>query len=187
VPQQDGLPPEEASPDPNLRVRAGCQDCHAELEPAAAHWARWRTGGTYGWLSPESVSFEEPRADCICGAEGLPACSAFCSTNFVTAANSGDEEFGAFQGMPQAATWLERDDHANVAAGPVGLIDTDEERDQIAQCAVRNLGEHLLGREVTADDLPWLQGHVEAFEESGYDYSAMVRRMVVDERYRTIR
>jgi len=187
VPQQDGLPPEEASPSPNLRERNGCADCHQELEPAAAHWARWRTGGTYGWLSPEAMSFDTPRADCVCGGEGLPACSAFCSTYFVTAANSGDEEFGAYQGLPRAAAWLERNDHAGVEAGPVGLIDTDVERDQIAQCAVKSFGEHLLGRELEADDLSWLQGHVEAFEESGYDYSAMVRRLVLDEKYRTIR
>lgn len=186
VPQQDGLPPEEASPSPNLRERAGCADCHQELEPAAAHWARWRTGGTYGYFAPELVDFAEPRTDCICG-PGLPNCSAFCSTYYVTAGNSGDEEFALYQGLPKAAAWLVEDDHDNVEKGPLGLTDTDTERDQIAQCAVRNLGEHLLGRELAADDLGWLAGHVEAFEAGGYDYTAMVRRMVADARYRTIR
>jgi hypothetical protein len=187
VPQEAGLPPEEEDPSPNLRERAGCQDCHQELEPAAAHWARWRTGGTYGFFRPEELDFVEPRPDCICGGEGLPACSAFCSTYFVTAKNSSDEEFGLYQGLPQAASWLAEADTTNVENGPIGLIDTDAERDQIVQCAVRNLGEHLLGRELGADDLPWLQGHVEAFEEGGYDYTALVRRLVTDERYRTIR
>lgn len=186
VPQQDGLPPEEASPSPNLRERTGCADCHQELEPAAAHWARWRTGGTHGYFAPEVVDFLEPRQDCICG-EGLQNCSAFCSTYYVTANNSSDEEFGLYQGLPKAAAWLAEQDLFNVEKGPLGLIDTDSERDQIAQCAVKNLGEHLLGRELAADDLPWLQGHFEAFEESGYDYTAMVRRLVTDERYRTIR
>lgn len=186
VPQQDGLPPEEASPSPNLRERTGCADCHQELEPAAAHWARWRTGGTYGWLSPEAVDFATPRPDCICG-EGMQNCSAFCSAYFVTANNSGDEEFGLYQGLPKAAAWLEEPDLQNVESGPLGLIDTDTERDQIAACAVRNLGEHLLGRELRADDLPWLQGHVDAFAAGGYDYTALVRRLVTDERYRTIR
>lgn len=186
VPQQDGLPPEEADPSPNLRERAGCSDCHQQLEPAAAHWARWRTGGTYGLFTPEEVDFMEPRQDCICG-DGLPNCSAFCSTYYVTANNSSDEEFGLYAGLPQAASWLSEQDITNVEKGPVGLIDTDVERDQIAQCAVRNLGEHLLGRELEADDLPWLQEHVDAFEGSGYDYTALVRRLVADERYRTIR
>lgn len=186
VPQQDGLPPEEATPSPNLRERSGCADCHQELEPAAAHWARWRTGGTYGYFAPEVVDFLVPRQDCICG-EGLPNCSAFCSTYYVTANNSGDEEFGLYQGLPKAAAWLAEQDLPSVEKGPLGLIDSDAERDRIAQCAVKNLGEHLLGRELGADDLAWLQGHVDAFEESGYDYSAMVRRLVTDERYRMIR
>ncbi|MCX4239201.1 hypothetical protein [Paraliomyxa miuraensis] len=186
MPSEEGLPPEEQEPSPNLRERNGCNDCHQELEPAAAHWARWRTGGTYGWFSPQAVSFHEPRPDCICG-EGIANCSAFCSTYFVTADNSSDEEFGAYRGLPQAASWLVRTDHANVEAGPVGLIDTDAERDQIAHCAAKNLGEHLLGRELQANDLSWLQAHAQAFEDSGYDYTAMVRRMITDERYRTVR
>lgn len=186
VPSEDGLPPEEAEPDPNLRARAGCSDCHEVLEPAASHWARWRTGGTYGYFHEELVSFDEPREDCICG-EGLGNCSNFCSTYFVTADNSGDEEFGLYQGLPQAASWLEPADQANVAVGPAGLVDTDQERAQVAQCAVRNMAQHLLGRELTADDLPWVEEHSNAFTESGYDFTAMMRRMIVDERYRTIR
>ncbi len=186
VPQQEGLPPEEANPSPNLRERAGCNDCHQTLEPAAAHWARWRTGGTHGLFRPEEVDFFEPRNDCICGT-GLANCSAFCSTYYVTADNSGDEEFGLYKGLPKAATWLSEQDIINAERGPVGLIDSAEERDQIAQCAVRNLGEHLLGRELAADDLPWLRDHVDAFAGSGYDYTELVRRLVADERYRTIR
>lgn len=186
VPQQSGLPPEEEAPSPNLRDRAGCRDCHERLEPLAAHWGRWRTGGTYGYFSPEAVSFEQPREDCICG-EGLGNCSAFCSTYFVTADNASDEEFGLYQGLPQAGSWLEGDDPTNVDDGPIGLIDTVDERDRIAQCAVRNLSEHLLGRELGADDLEWMQGHARAFEESGYVYTDLVRRLVNDERYRTIR
>lgn len=52
---------------------------------------------------------------------------------------------------------------------------------------MRNLSEHLLGRELGADDLEWMQGHARAFEESGYVYTDLVRRLVNDERYRTIR
>ncbi len=187
VPKEDGLPPEEAEPDPNLRDRAGCNDCHERLEPLAAHWGRWRTGGTYGYFSPEAVSFEEPREDCVCGDALGTNCSAFCSTYFVTADNSSDEEFGLYQGLPQAGSWLEGEDPMNVDQGPVGLIDTADERDRIAQCAVRNLSEHLLGRELTGDDLEWLQGHAQAFEDDGYDYTGLVRRLVSDDRYRTIR
>ncbi|MCA9708119.1 MAG: hypothetical protein KDK70_19865, partial [Myxococcales bacterium] len=150
VPAADGLPPEEAAPSPNLRERAGCSDCHERLEPMAALWGRWRTGGTYGFFTPEDVSFEQPREECVCG-EGLDAtCSSFCSTYFVTADNASDEEFGQYQGLPQAASWLSDHERAALEQGPVALIDTADERDRIAQCAVRNLGEHLLGRELTA-------------------------------------
>ncbi|MCH9680293.1 MAG: hypothetical protein K0V04_02575 [Deltaproteobacteria bacterium] len=188
VPSEDGLPPEGDNPSPNLRERAGCADCHQSLEPAAAHWARWRTGGTYGFFSPEEFSFEEPRTDCVCGpSEGLNNCSAYCSTYFVTADNSSDEEFGLYAGLPQSGSWLEGQDPQNVEAGPAALVDSPEERAQVAQCAVRNLSEHLLGRELGTDDFVWLDGHSQAFADSGYDYAALVRRLVTDERYRTIR
>ncbi|MCB9714884.1 MAG: DUF1585 domain-containing protein [Myxococcales bacterium] len=187
VPSADGLPPEEAEPDPNLRERTGCSDCHQVLEPAAAHWARWRTGGTYGFFAAEDMSFQRSRPDCECGDALGVTCSAFCSTYFVTADNAGDEEFGRYHGMPQAASWLEPTDLANVEVGPAGLVDTVQERDQVAQCAVRNLAQHLLGRELEAEDLQWLQQHADAFAATDYDYTELVRRMVVDERYRTIR
>ncbi len=186
VPSEDGLPPEGENPSPNLRERAGCADCHQSLEPAAAHWARWRTVGTFGHFDPEVFSFEEPRPDCICG-EGMGNCSAYCSTYFVTADNSSDEEFGLYAGLPQAGSWLEGNDHANVEAGPAALVDSEDEQKQVAQCAVRNLSEHLLGRQLEPDDFTWLEEHTQAFADSGYDYSALVQRMVTDERYRTIR
>ncbi|MEX1361634.1 MAG: DUF1585 domain-containing protein, partial [Nannocystaceae bacterium] len=187
VPSEDGLPPEEAEPNPNLRQRAGCADCHQTLEPAAAHWARWRTGGTYGYFHEDVVSFYAPREDCICGDDLGTNCSAFCSTYFVTANNAGDEEFGQYQGMPQAATWLEDPDHASVAVGPSALVDTEQEQRQVSQCAVRNMAQHLLGRDLQADDLQWLQEHTDAFEAGDHDFTAMVRRMVQGERYRSIR
>lgn len=187
VPSEDGLPPEEGAPSPNLRERTGCSDCHERLEPMAAHWARWRTGGTFGFFTPEDLSFEEPREECLCGEALGTDCSTFCSTYFVTSDNSGDEEFGLYQGLPQANSWLTEEDRGNVEAGPMGLVDTKDEWDRIAGCAVRNLSEHLLGRDLGAADLAWLQGHAQAFEDSGYDYTALVRRLVEDERYRTIR
>lgn len=187
VPSEEGLPPEEEAPSPNLRERAGCNDCHERLEPMAAHWARWRTGGTHGFFTPEDLSFEQPREECICG-EGLEVdCSVFCSTYYVTADNSSDEEFGLYQGLPQAGSWLTEDDRDNAEEGPIALIDTKDEQARIARCAVRNLSEHLLGREMAADDLTWLEDHAQAFEQSGHDYTALVRRLVQDERYRTIR
>jgi hypothetical protein len=187
VPPEDGLPAEEEDPNPNLRERDGCDGCHAVLEPAAAHWARWRTGGTYGLLRADVMSFEAPRPDCICG-EGTDDrnCSAVCEEYYVTADNSHEDEFASFGGLPLAAAWLTDADHDSVEAGPRALVDSPAEQQQLAACTVRNLAMHLLGRELAADDLAWLATQTEAFANDGHRFTPLLRRLLADERYRSI-
>ena len=184
VPSDDGLPPEEAHPDPNLRERAGCADCHAVLDAAAAHWGRWRTSGTHGFLD---VDFDVPRDECLCGEGEDRSCNAFCNAYFVTGDNSSGEELQRFSGLPQAAAWLEPVDHLAVEDGPRALATTEAARERIARCTVRHLGEHLLGRELGSADLEWLHEHTQAFVDGGFDFTALFRRLVLDERYRSIR
>ena len=49
------------------------------------------------------------------------------------------------------------------------------------------VGEHLLGRELGSADLEWLHEHTQAFVDGGFDFTALFRRLVLDERYRSIR
>lgn len=186
VPSEDGLPPEEAEPNPNLRERNGCADCHQTLEPAAAHWARWRTGGTHGYLAADVFDLLAPREECLCGTGTEVTCSAFCSTYYTTHDNASAQETEWFLGLPQASQWLTDGDRASADLGPRGLVDDPDNAQRMAECTVRQLATRLLGRELTADDLGWQSEQTAAFEASGYDFTALVEGMVHDPRYRTV-
>lgn len=188
VPPEDGLPPQEPEPDPNLRKRNGCDGCHAELEPAAAHWGRWRTGGTYGLLRPEVVDMNAPTDDCQCG-EGTDDlnCGSHCSTYYVTADNSHEDEYAMFGGLPLATLWLEEGELEFVEQGPSRLVDSPAQKRQVGQCMVRTMAAHLLGRELDEDDLAWVAKQTDALVDDNYRFSSMVSRMVADERYRVTR
>ena len=45
---------------------------------------------------------------------------------------------------------------------------------------------HLLGRELAADDLAWLAEQTEAFANDGHRFTPLLRRLLTDERYRSI-
>lgn len=186
VPSADGLPAEEENPSPNLRERAGCADCHGVLEPAASHWARWRNGGVHGFLDEAVMSFVDPRPDCLRCAEGR-FCNNFCRSYFITPDNAHPEEVERWAGLPLARAWLTDADLARVEAGPLALTDEPHEVEQVARCAVRTLATRLLGRDLGAEDVRWVEEHTDAFLEDGSDYTAMFRRMLDDPKYRAIR
>ncbi|MEO0322433.1 MAG: hypothetical protein AAF447_05725 [Myxococcota bacterium] len=201
VPQSNGIPAEEENPPQNLRERDGCADCHQELEPAAAHWGRWRNGGSIGFFDPLDIAFREPYEPCNCDDRGNRInmggrCSNnFCNAYFVTAANTNGEELELHRGRPLAALWLEEDDDRsdfeNVEFGPAALVDTPNEVRRVAECAVRQLAEHLYGRTVDAGDFMWLAEQASAFDGDGdaentdgaFDWKALYERLVIDPRY----
>lgn len=187
VPPEGGIPAEAGDPPANLRERDGCDGCHEVLEPAAAHWGRWRTGGTYGLLREDLVSFETPREECVACAEGTEeTCSAFCQSYYITADNAHPDEFAEFAGMPQAAIWLSDAEKDALEVGPSALLDEPSEQRRIAQCTVRNLATHLYGRELEADDLAWLEEQTDALQSSNYSFNGLLRRLIADPRYRSI-
>lgn len=186
IPPEDGLPPEEPEANPNLRERPGCDGCHAVLEPAAAHWARWRSGGQFGYFQPSYQSFTIPREDCLCGSETDLECSGVCSEYFVTQDNSHPEEFERFGGLPLASTWLDPQDFLAVEAGPSALVDDEAEQLQLARCMVRNFATHLLGRALEPSDLEWTESQAQSVYSDGLRFNGMVRRMIADPRYRSV-
>lgn len=188
VPSEDGLPAEEADPHPDLRQRNGCQDCHNVLEPAAAHWGRWRGGGTYGYFDPLALSFSEPRVQCECGpGTSRRNCNQFCRTYFVTASNSHEDTYALYGGLPLATAYLLAGEETALDQGPAGLVDEPSEQARVASCAARTLAETMLGRPLNAAELPWLEGLAGEFTASGYDYTSLVGRIVADDKYRAIR
>lgn len=187
VPSADGLPAEEEAPSPNLRERDGCAGCHEVLEPAAAHFARWRTASAHGYLGPDLLELEAETADCLCGEGTGKECSGFCNKYFVTADNSDLETYAEFGGQPLSSAYASPLELQNAEDGPAALVDEPAEQYAVAQCAVRTMAERLLHRQLEATELDWLDTHTERFVSSGYDYTEMVANLVSDERYRQTR
>lgn len=188
VPSADGLPAEEDEPDPNLRMRNGCQDCHNVLEPAAAHWARWRTGGTFGYFNPEEHSFSEVFGTCECGpGTSRSNCNTYCNSYYVTAANSHEDTYELYGGLPLSSIYLEENEADALDLGPQALSDSEAEQHQLAECAVRTLAQNLFGRELTHRELAWLETQTAAFEADGLRYTGLFERLVMDPKYRAIR
>ncbi len=187
IPSEGGVPAEEAEPNPNLRERDGCASCHTVLEPAAAHWARWRTGTDYGFFG-NTMSFQQPRQECFCGPGTDEAqCSNFCNEYYVTADNSHEDEYQQFGARPLARAWLEDSDWKAVDDGPKALMDNDAERLQVAECVIKNLAQHLYGRPIQEGEQRWLRETAAAFANEGYNFTSLVRRLVNEPtRYLTV-
>ncbi|MEM9190940.1 MAG: hypothetical protein AAGF12_17275 [Myxococcota bacterium] len=187
VPKADGLPAEEENPNPNLRERSGCADCHQELEVAASHWGRWRTNSTYGYFG-DFMSFGEPRADCLCGpGTGRANCSAYCNTYHVTAANSHPSTYESYGGLPLSRIYLSELEAAAIDSGPTALVDEPHEQELVASCTVRTLAEHLLNRPLMPNEFQWLEDQTAIFVADGRRFSNLYRTLLQDPKYRQIR
>lgn len=183
IPSEDGLPPEEANPSPNLRERAGCADCHQVLEPAAAHFARWRVNGSFGYLSPDMFDLSFPREECAC--DGYE-CTDSCNEYYVTRDNSAPETYALFAGRPIAVAYATETDIYNAELGPKALADEPAEQQAIARCAVASMARFLLHRDLGESDIEWIDDQTERFVESEFNFTQMVASLVADPRYRAI-
>ena len=179
------LPPadEPCSQDPDLSQRCGCNSCHATLEPAAAHWGRWRHGEQYGYLATDA--FPNRRADCAnCTGAG---CSDICNDYYVTRPTSARAEYGDL-GLLRALQWRTPEERRALELGPRALVERPGNLELMEACTARTLAEHLLHRPLTEDETAsWLPELADRFRGAGHDFTALVRTVVEDERYRAIR
>lgn len=183
----EGLPSstDPCSSDPNLSTRCGCATCHERLEPAAAHWGRWRFNNQYGWQSASQLPLVN--RSCATCAEGR--CSNACNLNYVTADNAtNDAEHEMWGGTLTVAAWRTEAEQAVIDVGPRALVQREGTMDGLERCAARTIAERLLGRELTAEEgLDWLPSIVSDFAASGHDFKSLIRSIVRDARYRAIR
>jgi hypothetical protein len=186
LPPAGGLPADVGGiPEPNLRVRNGCGSCHATIEPAAAHWGRWRTSSTYGYIEPSQLNFEVAFPEC----KTCTNCSTFCRQYFVTPQTSTNpEELGAWRGYHTSRLYLNDEEARAIDLGPAGLVDDPAEQAKVASCAVRSLAENMFNRTLTDDEvLSWLPTMTSKFAESGYRFDQLTRMIVESPTYRTLR
>ncbi len=177
----DGLPP-PADPlalTPNLMVREGCDYCHQELEPAAAHWGRWHKIGM-GYY--DGGSFPDERPECVGSLD--PTCALY-----LTEASHADEEpyLGYFKTLVFSDTTLGNGDDAiqiAVDGGPRALADKAIDDGLFAACTTNKVWTWIMGREpasIDGSELAWL---TTKFVDDGYDFKALVSALVASDAYR---
>lgn len=176
-----GIPIEDevAALQPDVQQRPGCNYCHAVLEPAAAHWGRWTQQGG-GFLSPDHYpEFLQECADC---GRGLEQCSDICRLNYVTRALSPEEEPNL--GRLRAFEFLRPEHEQFVEMGPAALVRAGLADGRFTSCTVRRTAEWLLGRELHAEEEPWVRELTGRFLESDFRYRELVRAIVTSDTYR---
>jgi len=182
-PPDAGLPAVEPDgvPTLDLQVRDGCKYCHALLEPAASHWARWTENGA-GFLHEDGFpAFNEDCERCATTGE---ACSNECNRFYITDAVTAEEVawFG----------WLEsyefrRDEHMGFPdEGPARLVYQSTIDGRLPECVASTAATWLLGRELDPEEQPWVEELAMEFTASGWSYRELVRAIVTSETWRRV-
>ncbi|MCB9668728.1 MAG: hypothetical protein H6734_04550 [Alphaproteobacteria bacterium] len=171
-------------PDPSLDLstRAGCKYCHAILEPAGAHWARWTPYGA-GYLDP--TGFPVASDDCHWCASTGESCSTECREFYVVDPLTSEEH--PYVGMLRSYEFLEGRHYANAQLGPTHLVNTTVADGRLPRCVARRTAEWLLGRNTDSRDADWIEGLADGFRTSGFDYGTLVRDIVTSDNYRRVR
>lgn len=166
----------------NLRERPGCNACHAVLEPAGAHWARWGEYGA-GYVDPGKFPDHDPA--CAACAEDATSCPEWCSTYYVVDPLSAEED--PWVGMLAALEFLDDAHGVNVAEGPSRLATMTVADGRLPRCAAQRTVEWLLGRSPTDDEQPWIEDLAQTFVRSNLSYRTLVRAVVTSDAYRSPR
>jgi hypothetical protein len=170
------------NPTLDLTARDGCQYCHALLEPAAAHWGRWPEAGG-GYL--EAAAFAAFDMQCeSCTLDGDP-CPERCDDHYMTEVLT-DEQY-PYIGWLNAYEFLEDRHIPHVEEGPTLLVNTTVADGRLPACVATRTAEWLLGREMTVDDEPWIDGLADDFITSDYRYRELVKAVLRSDNYARVR
>jgi hypothetical protein len=166
----------------NLRQRPGCDSCHALLEPAGAHWARWGEYGA-GWLDPERFPDHDPA--CFACAEDGTSCPESCAQYYVIDPLTSEED--PYVGGLSSLEFLE-DRHAdNPLEGPSQLAWEGVVDGRLPRCVARRTVEWLLGRSPDAWEDAWVDELADGFVASDLRYRQLVKAIVLSDNYRRAR
>lgn len=182
-PPDAGIPasdPEEV-PTLDLQVRDGCKYCHALLEPAASHWARWTETGA-GFLTEDGYPAFNP--DCERCATSDESCSTECNRYYITTAVTPEEAewFGWLKSYE-----FRRSEHMDFPAeGPARLALQSTVDTRFPECVASTAATWLLGREVDPDDQEWIEELAMEFTASGWSYRELIKAIVNSETWRRV-
>ena len=180
---EGSLPAQVGRLEPDLQVRDGCNYCHGELEPAAAHWGRWSQQGS-GYLDP--AAFPAMRADCQqCALEGR-FCGTECNRYYVMNAQTTEEI--PYLGWLRSYVFLRESDVDNVDQGPRALALRAVATGQLDRCVATRTAEWLLGRDIDKSvESDWIEALAASFANQDYSYRELVRVIVESDVYRRVR
>jgi len=174
-------PDEPCSDEPDLRLRCGCNGCHAQLEPAAAYWSRFVDAGT-AYLDPVQFPVQQPACG-ACGADVL--CNFVCDRFYLTQPGHPKEE--AWVNTLQQYVFRNEAEMANAEAGPSALVEQYLQSGQLAMCTATRLWTRLHNRPPTGRErLDLVRPLAEAFTASGNDFKKLVRDIITSDSYRRL-
>lgn len=176
-------PPEDScNRENNLAKRCGCSYCHATIEPMGAHWGRFGERNAQ-YLSPDTFPKFDTRCR-DCALSGDTTCNNECG-NYVMQAFDGE---GA-NSLGLLRTYLYRtpDEEPNIVGGPRLMVQRFQQTGELERCAVKNLWNHLLGRQMTSqEETLYLSRLSQHFADDGHDLKKLMQRVVATEAYRRI-
>jgi hypothetical protein len=166
----------------DLTQRCGCNACHAQLEPMAAHWGRF---AEYG-LTPLSEARYPKTYDTVCtnltSMDQLFRCVRF----YVTDPPPNSDET-AFKGFLRPYEYRTPDQVAQLETGPAALAQQSIDSGRFATCTVRKMWSYFMRRTPTPDEeatvVPKLAGD---FSQGGYHLRSLVKAIVTQPAYRRL-
>ena len=183
-PPQGGIPfaSEEETSEPDLQVRAGCKYCHALLEPAASYWGRWTESGAGFLDATDYPEFDEVCFTCAMTGQG---CSAACNTYYLV--NQLAPEQGPYMGWLNAYEFRRPEHMTHPDVGPRVLALTAVVDHRLPTCVAYQTASWLLGRELWAEEVDWVEELAVDFVSNDYNYRDLIQAIVQSPTYRRVR
>lgn len=159
-----------AAPEPDLTKRSGCAVCHHTLEPLSAYFAR-TVESDWTWL--DSKTYPTQNATCK-KASAVGTIPSSCTTRYDNIFSNTDA--GMLRGAYAAPQ--------NADAGPAGLGTYLTGQPEFSTCAVDNVAQSFLGRDLRAEDAALKLQLADDFVKSGYRMKALVASILRSKAYR---
>jgi len=160
-----------AAAEPDLTKRSGCAVCHHTLEPLAAYFAR-TVESDWTWLDSRFYPTQNPLCKKAGATAAIPAGCTIRYDNLFSSTTAG-----MLRGAYAAP------DHAD--AGPAGLGSYLASQPEFAACAVQNVAQSFLGRDLRAEDAGLKQELAGVFTQSGFRMRPLVKALLQSQAYKS--
>ncbi|EAU69999.1 hypothetical protein [Stigmatella aurantiaca] len=184
VPSKDPLPPPEdpSHRDNNLARRAGCNYCHATIEPTGAHWGRFDERNSL-FLSPERYPRFDPKCQ-TCALNGDTSCGGECGAYVMQAF---DEDAANSLGMLKTYLYRTSSEEPNIEGGPALLVQRMMQTGDMERCTVKRIWNEFLGRAMTVQEQQlYLDSLSKNFASNHHSLKSLIETLVMTDAYRRI-